>query len=501
MRIRGWYFIAGSAACHAASSHGKVGLFGDGEPEMTTAIADTSQLIDRLAAHRTLGAAPREELAWLVAHGEARSYQVGDIVATKGEYVNDLVVLFTGRIAVYFERAGGRRRVMETYAGEASGSLPYSRMTTAIGTVMFEEAGDVLALHHDLFPEMIRECPTVTAILVHVMLDRARQFVATDWQDEKLTSLGKLAAGLSHELNNPASAATRSAKLLGEALTEVGEAAQALGAENLTEPQRQQVATLRARCLLPSNADAIERSEREDAIIGWLESRGANLAPAAGLADSGVTLDQLNDIAGALQGRALDAALRWCAAEYSARSLAIDVENATYRIYNLVSAVKRFTLMDRATIAEPIDTAQGIADAISVMAAKAREKTVTVRLEVQPDLPMVTAFAAELNQVWSNLLENALDAVSTRGEVVVSVTHDANSVTISFVDSGPGIPPAIVGQIFDPFFTTKQVGEGMGLGLHVASRIIRGHNGQINVESVPGRTEFRVLIPVHPSTA
>jgi signal transduction histidine kinase len=468
---------------------------------MTTAIADTSQLIDRLAAHRTLGAAPREELAWLAAHGEARSYQVGDVVAAKGDYVSELVVIFSGRIAVYFERAGGRRRVLESYAGDASGLLPYSRMVTAVGTVLFEEAGEVLALHHDLFPEMIRECPTITSMLVHVMLDRSRQFVATDWQDEKLTSLGKLAAGLSHELNNPASAATRGARLLGEMLTEVGEAAQALGAENLTEMQRQQVATLRMRCLLPSGASAIERSEREDDISSWLEAHGANLSPAAGLADSGVTLEQLNDVAESLQGRALDAALRWCAAEYSARALAIDVQNATHRIYNLVSAVKRFTLMDRATVAEPIDISQGIADAISVMSEKAREKAVTVRLELQPEMPLVTAFAAELNQVWANLLENALDAVSAGGDVLISLTHHANSVTVSFLDNGPGIPAAVVGQVFDPFFTTKPVGEGMGLGLHIASRIIRAHNGQINVESVPGRTEFRVLIPVHPSTA
>jgi signal transduction histidine kinase len=348
---------------------------------------------------------------------------------------------------------------------------------------------------------MIRECPTITSMLVHVMLDRSRQFVATDWQDEKLTSLGKLAAGLSHELNNPASAATRGARLLGEMLTEVGEAAQALGAENLTEMQRQQVATLRMRCLLPSGASAIERSEREDDISSWLEAHGANLSPAAGLADSGVTLEQLNDVAESLQGRALDAALRWCAAEYSARALAIDVQNATHRIYNLVSAVKRFTLMDRATVAEPIDISQGIADAISVMSEKAREKAVTVRLELQPEMPLVTAFAAELNQVWANLLENALDAVSAGGDVLISLTHHANSVTVSFLDNGPGIPAAVVGQVFDPFFTTKPVGDGMGLGLHVASRIIRAHNGQINVESVPGRTEFRVLIPVHPSTA
>ncbi|HMA25911.1 MAG TPA: HAMP domain-containing sensor histidine kinase, partial [Gemmatimonadaceae bacterium] len=189
-------------------------------------------------------------------------------------------------------------------------------------------------------------------------------------------------------------------------------------------------------------------------------------------------------------------ALRWIAAEYAARSLALDIERATTRIYDLVSTVKRFTYMDRSGSVEPTNIAQGLIDTVSILASKAKAKSVSVSLDVASELPLVPANPGELNQLWSNLLENALDAVGDSGHVVASAARDGETVVVRVIDDGPGIPSDVEPRIFDPFFTTKPIGQGTGLGLDISRRIVRAHDGQIAVDSHPGRTEFRVILPM-----
>jgi signal transduction histidine kinase len=337
----------------------------------------------------------------------------------------------------------------------------------------------------------------VTASLVHAMVDRVRHFASTDWQDDKMMSLGRLAAGLSHELNNPASAASRSAKLLGDALTQADDAASSLVAAHLTGEQHGHLDALRRRISVPGTAtalSAIERADREDEFAGWLGRRHADVHLAGALAETNVTIGMLDELADVLPAAALDPALRWLAAAFTSRALATDVDRATTRIYELVSAVKRFTYMDRPTVAEPSSIAQALADTTTVLAAKAHSKSAVVDLDVPSDLPLVRAYGGELNQVWSNLIENALDAIGESGRVVVSARADGANVVVRVVDDGHGIPADITSRIFDPFFTTKPVGS-TGLGLDIARRIVRRHDGQIELESRPGRTEFRVVLP------
>jgi signal transduction histidine kinase len=398
---------------------------------------------------------------------------------------------------VYVDRGSGRRKFMAWQTGDVTGVLPFSRMVTTIGDPVIERPSEGLVLMRDQLPELIRECPTITATLVHTMLDRVRHFASTDWQDDKMVSLGRLAAGLSHELNNPASAASRSAQLLGDALTQGDDATRGLVAAHLSDAHLEHVDALRRRvsaARATTTQSAIERADREDEVCRWLDAHGIDTRIAAALAETSITLAMLDDLASALSAASLDPALSWLAAGFASRSLATDVERATTRIYELVSAVKRFTYMDRPTVAEPASIGQALADTVAVLAAKAKSKSAIVDLDIPADLPLVPTYGGELNQVWSNVIENALDAIGDSGRVVVSASADGSTVVVRVVDDGHGIPPDNKSRIFDPFFTTKPVGS-TGLGLDIARRIVRRHDGQIEFDSRPGHTEFRVILP------
>ena len=455
-------------------------------------------IVARLAEHRVLSGVPRAELEWIASHSTTRRYETGELVATSGGTPTELIVMFTGRIGVHVERGTGRRHLFEFTGGDVTGVLPYSRVTTSIGDILVEEPSDVLAMHRDLLPELIRACPVATAAMVHRMLDRARQFVATDWQDEKMASLGRLAAGMAHELNNPASATVRSATLLADALTALERASLTLGAMGLSSAQLAAIRTVRDAPLNRASGvlSSVQRLDREDEITTWLETHTADLDATSALADGGFTASQLDELARTIPASALNPALCWIAASHTARSLSSDIEHAGTRISELVLAVKRFSYMDRATVTIPTNVAQGLADTVAVLSGKARAKDVSITLDVPADLPLVPAFAAELNQVWANLVDNALDAVSQGGHVEVRAVVEGAQVVVRVVDNGPGIPADIRSRIFDPFFTTKPVGQGSGLGLDIARRIVRMHQGQIVVESRPGHTEFSVSIPL-----
>ncbi len=455
-------------------------------------------MIDRLAEHRTLQGTPRPELEWLLAHGEFRSYPAGTVLVAKSEVTAEMFVLLTGSVAVHFGHGTGRIHNLETSAGELAGFLPFSRMVKPPGDAVAVGQTDVFVVHRDHFSELIRECPVITGKLVHAMIDRARMAAAMVWQDEKMMSLGRLAAGLAHELNNPSAAAVRSAKHLGSAIADVGAAAYALGREKLSEAQFAHVQQLMADCMRGTGAQRLAPLallDREDQITEWLEACGADPSPATALASANVTVDVLDSIASALPPSAVEPTLRWIAASCAARSNAMDVEGASIRVVDLIDRLKRFTNMDRTAAPHPIDVAQGLADTVAVLAGRAAGRAVTIRMDIGADLPLVVAHAADLNQLWSNLLENAIDAARPGGEVIVSATNETRGVAVRVIDDGAGISPDVVARIFDPFFTTKGVGQGMGIGLDIVRRIVHMHDGEIEVDPRPGRTEFCVLLP------
>jgi len=457
-----------------------------------------TSLVDRLAAHRTLGGAPREQLEWLATRGELRRFEPGDVVTPHQGPVLGVFVILAGRVSIRVDRGTGSRRVMEWNAGDVTGLLPYSRLTSPPGDVKAEEPTEMFLLPREHLTDMIRECQDVTAIMVHVMLDRARQFTSSDLHDEKMLSLGKLAAGLAHELNNPASAAARSAEALTGALAFADAASRALGAAGLSPAQLETIERLRAAdgSGRPDARPPLERADREDDFSEWLAQHGLDDRQAEAFAESAMTLPALAELADALDGPELDAAVRYLAADHVARKLTDEIRTAVQRIHSLVGAVKRFSYMDQAPDLGPVTLGDGLGDTLIMLRAKARLKSVTLSLEVEPGLPPVMGFGGELNQVWTNLIDNALDAAPAEGHVSVAVGRTGNRVVVRVVDDGPGIPAGVKERIFDPFFTTKPVGEGTGLGLDIVRRLVRRHKGEIDVESRPGRTQFRVSLPI-----
>lgn len=458
------------------------------------------ELLEQLRHHRMMQNAPPEELEWLIDRGEYQRIPAGHTFLEQNpeDRREALGIIFSGRISISVDRGAGVHKVMEWRGGDITGLLPYSRMTRTPGASVVEETVEFLSVSAEHFREMIRECHGVTTILVHHMLDRARRFTSSDLHDEKMLSLGRLAAGLAHELNNPASAIVSTARQLAAGLDNLEESARHFGAVALNDEQEALVDSARRVCLSSSQGtrSPIEHAQREDELADWLLDHVGDDSAAPQLAETSITPDVLEKLAAHLEPQALKDLLRSIGVGCSMRTLAGEIERAAERIVQLVSAVKGFTYMDQTATPQPTDVARGLRDTVAVHASMAREKKARVEVHIADDLPAIEGFGGELNQVWANLISNAIDAVETGGSIVVSAECENDNVVVRVIDDGPGIPPEIANNVFDPFFTTKPVGKGTGLGLDIARRLVVRHHGHITADSQPGRTEFRVTLPV-----
>jgi signal transduction histidine kinase len=308
--------------------------------------------------------------------------------------------------------------------------------------------------------------------------------------------LGRLAAGLAHELNNPASAVARSAKSLVAELAVLDEATKQFCLLNLSDTQCFSIAALRnERPPVPGTSSPLETADREDALADWLDERGVDGVDLQPLAASAFVPADLDRLSSAVGDDKIGTVLSHIATGQTVRRLASEISAAADRIHALVAAVKGFTYMDQQATRQPIAIDRGLRDTITVLGAKARSRNIVVTLEVAPNLPAVDGFGGELNQVWANLLDNAIDA-SRHGPVRVIASQPLDHVVVRIIDDGPGIPDAVLARVFDPFFTTKPVGEGTGLGLDIARRIVQRHHGLIDVHTGANGTEFRVTLPV-----
>ena len=456
---------------------------------------DPGPLLERLKAHRTIGGVPLRELEWLAAAGEVRTLNAGTVMTFNITEVRDLFVVLDGHLSISVNGGAGSRMVMEWRGGDVTGVLPYSRVKRPPGDVIAERETTVLAVDAAKLPILIRECPELTAVLVHVMLDRARAFKSSELLDEKMASLGRLAAGLAHELNNPASAVARGAKTLAAELEALDRATERFCALHLTHDVRLTIAGLRDRRPAGGRLSPIDLADYRDALDDWLSERGVGGIDSALLVDAGIEPPDLENLAGMAGLDNLAVVLAYISTGRATRRLASEIDIAASRIHTLVAAVKGFTYLNQQATLQPVAIRRGLEDTVTVLGPKAKAKAVSVEIQVAEHLPDVDGYGGELNQVWANLLDNAIDA-APGGHVRIDAAAEGGHVVVRVIDNGPGIPADVLGRIFDPFFTTKDVGEGTGLGLDIARRIVQRHRGAIDVGTGKGGTEFRVSLPI-----
>ena len=450
-----------------------------------------------LAGFAAFAGLPADQLEWFLSQSKELKLKPGDVYAKQGDPPDAMFVLLEGD----FEWRGefnGETVSVPGKVGDVTGALPFSRMKqfTVTGRAMSD--GRLLRFPSALFPELIQKMPELVKRLVGVMTDRVREATRLEQQRDRLASLGKLSAGLAHELNNPAAAAKRSAAQLRDALHRIKEASLQLGGRELTPTQKAEIEKLESSFTQNDSPppDALTISDLEEQIESLLRSHGQNdlWELSAELAQKGIKPAALESLFECLDAGTARAALVRIAASVEIASLLKEIESSTSRISELVRAIKEYTYMDQSPV-QNVDVVKSLETTLTILNHKIR-RGVTVQREYQPVPFLVNSFGSELNQVWSNLIDNAIDAMSGKGKLRVRTYRDNGCVVVEIGDDGPGISPEIRSHIFEPFFTTKGVGEGTGLGLDTVQRIVRKHKGSIQVNSKPGDTRFQVSLPL-----
>ena len=458
---------------------------------------DEMALIGELRRVELLRELPDERLRWLIACCGLVRLAPGEVHRAVGDPATHVFFLLEGEVRVT-QRVAGRETVMATYG---PGTL-YGELPVLMGKAVYFAAGRavtpcrVLEVPKETFWELVSVCPRITQAVVGEMARRVMELESVAQQRARLVSLGTLAAGLAHELNNPASAARRATAELEVAIAELKRRSIAIG--RLLDDE-----CLHAICAIYDEAldadhagDAMERMAREEACVDWLEARGIAepWTLAANLAEAALTPDRLERIAARVPAVALDEVLHWVEVRARAAALGCTSAQAAARVAALVDSVRGYTFLGQAPLLE-VDLHEALDSTLAVL--RPRLAALQVEREYADDLPAVRAWAGELNQVWTALLENAADALRDGGRVTVRTARDGDGVRVEVEDDGPGIAPEIQGRVFDPFFTTRDVG-ATGLGLSGAYRIVSDHGGTITFRSAPGRTVFEVRLPLDP---
>ena len=420
----------------------------------------------------------------------------GETYVRQGEPAEWMFVILEGQVQWRGE-FGGETVVISGKQGDVTGVLPFSRMKqfTVNGRAVTDLR--ILRFPASLFPELVQKMPELTTRLVALMSDRIRELTRIEQQRDRLVSLGKLSAGLAHELNNPASAATRATSQLRNILKKIRDASVELGKQDLTPAQKSEIDKLEVSFtqtdVVPP--DALTIADLEDQIDSLLRSHGQNdlWQLAASLARRNIKPGVLESLFATLDPETARAALVRIAASVEAASLLHEIESSTSRISDLVRAIKEYTYMDQAPV-QDVDIVKSLETTLTILNHKLK-RGVVVKRDYQPVL-LVNSFGSELNQVWTNIIDNAIDAMHGKGELRVRTYREDGCAVVEIGDNGPGISPDVEPHIFEPFFTTKGVGEGTGLGLDTVQRIVKKHRGNIQVTSKPGDTRFQVWLPL-----
>ena len=440
---------------------------------------------------------PDDQIAWFISQSQELHLKAGDSSTRQGDPADAMFVLLEGQLQGRGE-IGGETVTFTINQGNVTGVLPFSRMKQFTVGIRAETDSRALRFPASLFPQLIQKMPELTQRLVGLMADRIRETTRLEQQRDRLASLGKLSAGLAHELNNPASAAKRASCQLRITLKKIKEASHELGRRDLTAAQKAEIEKLEASFVQQNQPppDALTTSDLEEHIDSLLRSHGQNdlWQLAADLARKNVKPEALESLFEALDADTARAALVRIAASVEIADLLNEIESSTTRISDLVLAIKEYTYMDQAPV-QNVDIVKSLETTLTILNYKLKRGVVVERDYGQVPL-LVNSFGSELNQVWTNIIDNAIDAMGGKGQLRVRTYREDSCVVVEIGDNGPGISLQVKPHIFEPFFTTKGVGEGTGLGLDTVQRIVKKHRGTIQVDSKPGDTRFQVRLPL-----
>ena len=444
---------------------------------------------------------PDKQLQWLIDKGEAIEMEQGDILFKEGDPITKTFIVLDGKIRICTTQSGQLREIASIETGGVTGYLPFSRAIKAFAFCECVKPSWIFTCSADSIKQGITQHYELTEAVVHMMSTRVRETTATLQQNEKMLALGKLSAGLAHELNNPAAAISRAASLLQNQVRQLPHLFKTVSGLHVDQDKIEKIQQLVREKINSKKIvlSMLQKAEKEDELISWLEDHHVEKIDTEGLTDLNFTVNDLEIIKNCLTKDELVVVLEWIGNFLVTNKMADDICISSERISELVGAVKNFTFMDKASDKQIIDIHTGIRNTLTMLNYKLKNANVTVIENYDETIPKVKVFPGELNQVWTNLIDNAVDAMAAnkKGNLEIRTAHDSRFVKVYVKDDGPGIEKDIQDKIFDPFFTTKEMGKGTGLGLEVVNRIIRQHNGSVKVNSQRGHTEFEVCLPVN----
>lgn len=442
-----------------------------------------------------------DELAWLIAHSYEVTLAQGEYFFREGEPARRFYIVLEGELQIS-RQINGEQTVLGTTPRGIMGGETFLLSGEPVQTnAQAIVPSRLMVFDLPAFLGIFTHCPSVGIKILRTAAERTQDFATLIMQQEKMAALGKLAAGLAHELNNPAAAVSRSAQALGELLAELQVHTLRLQAIHLSPDALEQVIAfiegVPARLAQAKPLSTLAQGELEDETAAWLEDQGVDesweLAPT--FVAAAIPVAELAELAALTTPEHAPTLLTWLCKTLTADGLLGEVEQGSRRISDLVGAIKSYTYMDRGVMQE-VDIHHDLDNTLLVL--KHRLRNIQVVREYDPDLPKIQGRGGELNQVWTNLIDNAADALAGQGMIRLTTRRENDFVMVEVADTGPGIPEELQERIFEPFFTTKGVGEGTGLGLDITYRIIQQHNGSIDVRSEPGSTRMIVRLPVLP---